>query len=123
MKILMNCFRTRFFKSSTIFNIGSNHQIGLMEFIEIIENNLNIKQTKPCELPGDVLSTFANTDSFNWVVIKQLLLLNGMAEFIKWYLHYYNAYYIPNFQTLNPKATFELITFLVSNIQLGISFF
>ena len=78
-----------------IFNIGSNRQIGLMRFIEIIENNLNIKaKLNLCELPpGDVLSTFANTDSFfNWVGYKAVTSIeDGMAEFIKWYLDYYNA--------------------------------
>ena len=58
-------------------------------FLKTAKAKLNL-----CELPpGDVLSTFANTDSFfNWVGYKAVTSIeDGMAEFIKWYLDYYNA--------------------------------
>ena len=77
-----------------IYNIGNNSPIKLLDFIETIENALNIQAQKellPLQ-PGDVLDTCADikdlVEHFNYkpsVSIKE-----GVAKFIEWYKNYYS---------------------------------
>jgi len=77
-----------------IYNIGNNSPIKLLDFIETIENALNIQAQKellPLQ-PGDVLDTCADikdlVEHFNYkpsVSIKE-----GVGKFIEWYKNYYS---------------------------------
>ena len=77
-----------------IYNIGNNSPIKLLDFIETIENALNIQAQKellPLQ-PGDVLDTCADIKDlvvhFNYkpsVSIKE-----GVGKFIEWYKNYYS---------------------------------
>jgi len=77
-----------------IYNIGNNSPIKLLDFIETIENALNIQAQKellPLQ-PGDVIDTYADikdlVEHFNYkpsVSIKE-----GVAKFIEWYKNYYS---------------------------------
>lgn len=75
-----------------IFNIGNNKPIKLLNFIEAIENSLDMKANKnmmPMQ-PGDVEKTWANVDrlkgEFNYSPI--ISVENGVKEFIDWYKDY-----------------------------------
>jgi len=76
-----------------IFNIGNSKPIDLMQYINAIESilgkkaNIKFKQMQP----GDVESTFANTDALNnWINFKPSTPINlGVKKFIDWYLEYY----------------------------------
>ena len=77
-----------------IYNIGNNSPIKLLDFIETIENALNIQAQKellPLQ-PGDVIDTCADikdlVEHFNYkpsVSIKE-----GVGKFIEWYKNYYS---------------------------------
>ena len=76
-----------------IFNIGNSKPIDLMQYINAIESilgkkaNIKFKEMQP----GDVESTFANTDALNnWINFKPSTPINlGVKKFIDWYLEYY----------------------------------
>ena len=78
-----------------IYNIGNNSPIKLLDFIETIENALNIQAQKellPLQ-PGDVIDTYADikdlVEHFNYkpsVSIKE-----GVGKFIEWYKNYHNV--------------------------------
>ena len=76
-----------------IFNIGNNNSTDLMNFIEILEDNLGkkaIKILRPLE-PGDVENTAAKIDLINqWVNFKpKTSIESGVEKFAKWFLNYY----------------------------------
>jgi len=76
-----------------IYNIGNNSPIQLLEYIEAIENVLNIKANKellPLQ-PGDVLDTYADvTDLFKDFDYKpSTSIKQGVSNFIEWYKKYY----------------------------------
>ncbi|MFH1490938.1 MAG: NAD-dependent epimerase [Pseudomonadota bacterium] len=76
-----------------VYNIGNNSPVGLMEYIEAIEESLGQKAEKnmlPMQ-PGDVPATWADVkdlvEDFNYqptVTVKE-----GVAKFIQWYREYY----------------------------------
>ena len=76
-----------------IINIGSSNPINILEFVEILEHELNIKAIRVLEQMqlGDVKKTYADTS-----YIKDLInfkphtpLENGIREFVKWYKDFY----------------------------------
>tara|TARA_S200000501_G_scaffold335489_1_gene340185 strand:- start:1304 stop:2353 length:1050 start_codon:yes stop_codon:yes gene_type:complete len=76
-----------------IINIGSSNPINLLEFIEILEQEINIKAIRVFEKMqlGDVKKTYADTS-----YIKDLInykpntsLKNGIRELVKWYKNFY----------------------------------
>ena len=77
-----------------IFNIGNNKPTNLLDFVETIENILNMKairEYRPIE-KGDVKETFANIDSLrNWIGFSpNTSLEKGMRIFLNWYMDYYD---------------------------------
>ena len=78
-----------------IFNLGNNKSINLMELIEIIEKELNIKSIirfKPLQ-DGDMIDTSANIDySVKKLSFKpKTLIEDGIPKLIEWYRSYYNV--------------------------------
>ena len=76
-----------------IFNIGNSQPIELLDFIEVLEDNLGVKAIRNFQpmQPGDVESTAANTDLLeNWIDFKPSTTIEtGVKRFAKWYLDYY----------------------------------
>ena len=75
-----------------LFNIGHSQPVNLLRFIEIIEEYLGKKAIKlmmPMQ-PGDVLSTYANTDLLEkYIGYKpQTSIEDGLKKFISWYKEY-----------------------------------
>ncbi len=76
-----------------IYNIGNSQPVKLMDFIEAIQNELNLEAKlvfKPLQ-PGDVLKTWADTnDLFREVGYKPYTPVHeGVRKFIQWYKTYY----------------------------------
>tara|TARA_Y100000768_G_scaffold60998_1_gene41411 strand:- start:15438 stop:16454 length:1017 start_codon:yes stop_codon:yes gene_type:complete len=78
-----------------VYNIGNNNPENLMEFIEVIENEIGQKASKeflPMQ-PGDVPDTFADIDDlkkdFNFQ--PSTSLKDGVRKFIDWYFDYYKV--------------------------------
>ena len=77
-----------------VFNLGNNKSENLMDFINLIESELNLKaqiEFKPMQA-GDVKETYAN-------IKKSISMLSyspktdiklGIQSFIGWYKKYYN---------------------------------
>jgi UDP-glucuronate 4-epimerase len=79
----------------SIYNIGNNQPVKLMEFIQIIEKTLGIeaeKQFYPMQ-PGDVEETFADIDGLKKLVgfSPSTPLEVGLPRFIKWYESFYKT--------------------------------
>jgi len=81
-------------KSHNIYNLGNNNSENLLDFIQIIENNLGIKAKKkflPLQ-PGDVPETFADIDKsrseLNFSPKTKISV--GIPKFINWYKEFYN---------------------------------
>lgn len=79
---------------SEIFNIGRGKPVNLMDFINIIEKNLNIeikKEMMEAQI-GDVELTYSSTKKLNLFTgyNPKISLEEGINKFIKWYLDYYN---------------------------------
>jgi UDP-glucuronate 4-epimerase len=77
-----------------IYNIGNNHPVKLMDFVEAIEIAAGKKAEKRL-LPmqkGDIIETFANIDSlmkdFNYK--PDTLVTDGINQFVNWYKSYHN---------------------------------
>ena len=75
-----------------VYNIGNNKSIKLLEFIEEIEKNLNLKSIKnmmPMQL-GDVEKTWANVDSLieDYDYSPNTSISFGVKQFINWYKKY-----------------------------------
>lgn len=76
-----------------IFNIGNNNPVQLENFIDAIENKLNIQSIKNY-LPlqdGDVPNTFADVEDLYRDIDFQprTNIQDGVDHFIDWYLDYY----------------------------------
>ena len=77
-----------------IFNLGKGSPIELSEFISTLEDCLSIKARKNY-LPmqqGDVEKTWCGTQKYTnkFPFTEKVDLKNGIKEFVKWYLSYYN---------------------------------
>ncbi|MBN1970312.1 MAG: GDP-mannose 4,6-dehydratase [Candidatus Delongbacteria bacterium] len=82
-------------KKYSIYNIGNGKPVNLLEFIQVIESELNkeaIKEYVPMQ-PGDVSTTHADvTDLENFVNYKpKTSLQEGIRKFIGWYRDYYKS--------------------------------
>ena len=79
-----------------IFNIGNNKSCKLMEFINLLEKELNTKAIKeyvPMQ-NGDVQDTYADTEAIeNWIGYKpDTSLEKGIKLFVDWYKNFYNYF-------------------------------
>ncbi|MEO5702951.1 MAG: NAD-dependent epimerase [Gammaproteobacteria bacterium] len=77
-----------------LYNIGNNHPVELLRFIEVLEDCLEIKAVKnflPMQA-GDVLATYANVDDLmRDVGYKPATPIEqGIASFVDWYRGYYH---------------------------------
>lgn len=76
-----------------IYNIGNNNPVKLLDFIGVIESELNIKiQKKFMPLQqGDVQSTYANVDDLirDHQFQPNTKIEDGIRKFLKWYMDYY----------------------------------
>lgn len=78
-----------------IFNIGSDNAVGLMRYIEVLEENLGVKAIKnmmPIQ-PGDVAATWADVDDLREAVGYQptTTVEDGVKRFVEWYREYYKV--------------------------------
>jgi UDP-glucuronate 4-epimerase len=76
-----------------IFNIGNGNPVKLLDFIDSLENSLDIKATKnfmPMQA-GDVYQTYADIEDLYMVTnYKPLVAVNdGVKEFVNWYKGFY----------------------------------
>lgn len=76
-----------------IYNIGNSSPVGLMEFIEAIEEGLGKKAKKnflPMQ-PGDVPVTWADVNDLikDFQYAPSVSVREGVGRFIEWYLEYY----------------------------------
>ena len=76
-----------------IVNIGRNHPVKLLEFIELLEKHLG-KEAKKNFLPiqpGDVLATWADSSALKKLTGYAPLtdLDDGIRKFVEWYKSYY----------------------------------
>jgi UDP-glucuronate 4-epimerase len=76
-----------------LYNLGNNHPVSLMEFIDILEQELGkttIKRFLPLQ-PGDVYETYANIDNLikDFDFRPKTLLKTGICKFATWYRQYY----------------------------------
>ncbi len=76
-----------------VYNIGNNHPVKLMDFIEILEKELGI-EAKKTMLPlqaGDVPATYADvSDLVNELGYKPSTSIKvGIANFVAWYRDFY----------------------------------
>ncbi|MGJ0318706.1 NAD-dependent epimerase [Aliarcobacter cryaerophilus] len=90
IKVIDNPPKEDLFK---IYNIGNNFPVKLLEFIETLENAIEIKAKKNF-LPmqdGDVVSTYADVEDliYNFDYKPNTKLSDGIAQFIKWYKNFY----------------------------------
>lgn len=77
-----------------LFNIGNGSPVNLLEFIEILEDQLGItaeKNMMPMQ-PGDVEHTWADVDQlFEYINYRpQVGIKEGIREFMLWYKMYYD---------------------------------
>ena len=77
----------------SIYNIGNNKRIQLMDYIKALEETLGMKAKVnflPLQ-PGDVPDTYASTkklkDEFNYK--PSTSVVEGVSHFVKWYKNYY----------------------------------
>ncbi|PQO99651.1 MULTISPECIES: NAD-dependent epimerase [Pseudomonas] len=76
-----------------IFNIGRGQPVPLLEFVDCLESALGIKAQRnfmPLQA-GDVVKTWADISALaEWVDFRpQVTVATGVAEFVKWYRHFY----------------------------------
>ena len=78
----------------SIYNIGNNNPVGLMDYIKAIENALGIEAKKNYMgmQPGDVRATYANVEAlYDYINFKpETTVQEGINKFIDWYKKYYN---------------------------------
>ena len=77
-----------------LYNVGNNSPVSLLEFIEIIEQELgkkSIRNYMPNQ-PGDMDTTWADVDElikiFNYK--PNTPIRDGIRQFVKWYKKYYS---------------------------------
>lgn len=78
-----------------IYNIGHNHPVKLLDFIETLEKTIGTTAQKNM-LPmqdGDVYATHANIDKLNAAIhfVPKTTLNTGLTKFYDWYQAYYHA--------------------------------
>lgn len=78
-----------------VFNIGSDNAVGLMRYIEVLEENLGIQAVKnmlPMQ-PGDVAATWADVDDLRDAVgyHPTTSVEDGVKNFVEWYRAYYKV--------------------------------
>ena len=76
-----------------VVNIGNSEKIGLLDFIDAIEEALNKKAIRnyvPLQV-GDVPATWANSDLLNLLTgyRPQTNLKDGIRKFVEWFQDYY----------------------------------
>ena len=76
-----------------LYNIGNNEPVELMDYIEAIEDSLNLKAEKellPLQ-PGDVPNTFADVSELerDFDFKPKTPVKEGVKNFIKWYRGYH----------------------------------
>ncbi|MDX1471908.1 MAG: NAD-dependent epimerase, partial [Flavobacteriaceae bacterium] len=81
-------------KNYSLYNIGNSKPVKLMDFIEEIEEQLDIKAKKEM-LPmqaGDVSRTWADVEALkrDYNYHPNTSIKKGICEFIRWYKKYYN---------------------------------
>ncbi|MBR9921781.1 MAG: NAD-dependent epimerase/dehydratase family protein [Bacteroidetes bacterium] len=79
----------------SVYNIGNNNPVEIMQFIHTLEELLNKKailEMKPMQ-PGDVEMTYADTTALYKHIGYQpnTLLKDGLKEFVDWFKHYYQT--------------------------------
>lgn len=79
--------------ANRIFNIGRGQPVPLLEFVDCLESALGIKAQRnflPLQA-GDVVKTWADVSALaEWVDFRpQVTVETGVAEFVKWYRHFY----------------------------------
>ncbi|RON12161.1 NAD-dependent epimerase [Pseudomonas frederiksbergensis] len=79
--------------ANRIFNIGRGQPVPLLEFVDCLESALGIKAQRnflPLQA-GDVVKTWADISALaEWVDFRpQVAVETGVAEFVKWYRHFY----------------------------------
>lgn len=76
-----------------LYNIGNGSPVNLLNFIEIMEQQLGVKAEKEYVgmQPGDVEKTFADTSALerDYGYRANTELETGIANFVKWYRNYY----------------------------------
>ncbi len=77
-----------------IYNIGNNKPVNLLDFLDAIESELDVKAIKeflPMQ-PGDVVTTYADiTDIKNELgYLPETSIKDGIRNFINWYKKYYS---------------------------------
>jgi UDP-glucuronate 4-epimerase len=78
----------------SIYNIGNNSPVGLMDYIREVEKNLQMEAVKnylPMQA-GDVRETYAEvSDLYEYINFKpETDIKKGVRIFIEWYKKYYN---------------------------------
>ncbi|MBF0319798.1 MAG: NAD-dependent epimerase [Nitrospirae bacterium] len=78
-----------------LYNIGNNHPVDLIKFIEIIEDILGKKAKKnllPMQ-PGDVADTYADIEELvrDTGFTPSTTLETGIGNFVAWYKEYYKV--------------------------------
>ncbi len=78
-----------------IYNIGNNHPVELLRYIEVLEDCLGVKAQRnlmPLQ-PGDVPDTFADVQDLVRDVgyRPSTSVETGVARFVEWYLSYYKV--------------------------------
>lgn len=76
-----------------VFNIGNQHPVQLMEFIQTLEDAVGKKAVmdfKPMQ-PGDVVATYADVSKLEaWTGVHPTVALkDGIGQFVEWYRNYY----------------------------------
>ena len=78
-----------------IFNLGNENSIKLLEFIQLLENELGIESIRKYEdmQPGDVQHTSSDCTSLkDWIgEIDYTSIKKGVKHFINWYKDYYEC--------------------------------
>lgn len=77
-----------------LFNIGGEHPVNLLRFVELLEEYLGkkaVKVFKPMQ-PGDVKITYADSAALSeYVNYKpETRIEEGLKEFVKWFKKYYS---------------------------------
>jgi len=78
-----------------VYNIGNNSPVELLDYINAIEEALNIKADKellPLQ-PGDVPETYANVDDLvkDFDYKPSTKVKQGVQNFVEWYKEYYSV--------------------------------
>ena len=76
-----------------IFNVGNNHPVQLLEFLDYLEDALGRKAIRnflPIQ-PGDLPATNADvSDLQKWIDFKPITSVReGTKNFVEWYMSYY----------------------------------